>query len=227
MKSKNYYVYEHYNIDNNEIFYVGKGSGRRYNDIYKRNKEWKEYVKTNNYNVRIIKYFGNNEKEAYKYEKQRIMELKSKGQCCCNIDDGGWKGGSTRGNRNSQYGISPKQRMSKQVYDNWIKYLKDCQGEKNNNYGNKTLSQKYKNDKELFLQKQSRPAGQNGKAKKMNLYDVDMNLIKCFYYIGGCVKYLDNLGIIISREKIRKYSLLQKPYKDYYFKNIIITKIIN
>lgn len=45
-----FYVYEWYNVDNNEIFYVGKGAKNRYKDVYRRNKIFKEYLKNNNCN---------------------------------------------------------------------------------------------------------------------------------------------------------------------------------
>lgn len=45
-----FYVYEWYNIDTNEIFYVGKGCGERYKQATKRNKLFQE-----NYFKNIIK----------------------------------------------------------------------------------------------------------------------------------------------------------------------------
>ena len=86
-----FYVYEWYNVDTNEIFYVGKGCRERYKQTIKRNKLFQEYYKNNNCNSRIIKYFEK-EEDAFKYENERILELKEIGQCFCNLDNGG-KGG--------------------------------------------------------------------------------------------------------------------------------------
>lgn len=86
-----FYVYEWYNVDTNEIFYVGKGCRERYKQITKRNKLFQEYYKNNHCNSRIIKYFEK-EEDAFKYENERILELKGIGQCFCNLDNGG-KGG--------------------------------------------------------------------------------------------------------------------------------------
>ena len=83
-----FYVYEWYNKDNQEIFYVGKGIKNRYKQIKKRNKLFKEYYNNHNCDVRIIKYFES-EEEAFKYENIRILELKSKNLCFCNLDNGG------------------------------------------------------------------------------------------------------------------------------------------
>ena len=86
-----FYVYEWFNVDTQEIFYVGKGTKDRKNSIAKRNKLFKEYYYNHNCDNRIVKHFKL-EEEAFKFEHERIIELKSKGQCFCNLDNGG-KGG--------------------------------------------------------------------------------------------------------------------------------------
>lgn len=86
-----FYVYEWFNIENGYIFYVGKGTGKRYLHTKKRNKLFKKYYDNNSCNTRIIKNFSN-ELDAFKYENDRIIELKKVGQCSCNLDNGG-KGG--------------------------------------------------------------------------------------------------------------------------------------
>ncbi len=43
--SKQFYVYEWYNIETKEIFYVGKGTRNRINHKKRRNKLFKEYIK--------------------------------------------------------------------------------------------------------------------------------------------------------------------------------------
>lgn len=86
-----YYVYEWYEIDTGEIFYVGKGCGERYK-CRKRNRKFNEYIKSHECESRIIKYFDT-EEEAFVYEYNRIEELKKIGQCACNIMKGG-RGGT-------------------------------------------------------------------------------------------------------------------------------------
>lgn len=83
-----FYVYEWFNLDTNEIFYVGKGCKNRYKQLTKRNKLFTEYYKNNKCGSRIIKMFDN-EQEAFKFENIRILELKSQNQCMCNLDNGG------------------------------------------------------------------------------------------------------------------------------------------
>lgn len=87
-----FYVYEWYITDTQEIIYVGKGCRNRYK-VRKHNKFFNEMIKRYNCQSRIIKKFEN-EKDAFDYEYIRINELKEKGQCICNIYEGG-TGGTT------------------------------------------------------------------------------------------------------------------------------------
>lgn len=147
---KIYYVYEWYNIDTGEIFYVGKGRGNRCRDRAPadRNKPFIKYI--NEHNCTYRKIFENlDEDTACQLEDKRIKELKGKGQCICNLTnrtshrgclygkDNGFYGkkhtaeslrkmseanlnGRNAGENNSQYGVSPKERMSKDVYEGWL-----------------------------------------------------------------------------------------------------------
>lgn len=83
-----YYVYEWFNKNNNEVFYVGKGCKNRYKQITKRNKLFKKYYEKNDCESRIIKYFDK-EEDAFKYENEMILKYKAINQCFCNLDNGG------------------------------------------------------------------------------------------------------------------------------------------
>lgn len=83
-----FYVYEWYNTDTREIFYVGKGTRNRINHIKNRNKIFKRYIEEHNCSNRVIKKFDN-EIDAFIFENERIVELKSQKQCMCNLDNGG------------------------------------------------------------------------------------------------------------------------------------------
>lgn len=85
-----FYVYEWFIKNTNEIFYVGKGTNKRYK-IKKHNKLFNYILENNDCESRIIKYFET-EKEAFDYEYQRINELWSIGQCKANIYKGGMGG---------------------------------------------------------------------------------------------------------------------------------------
>ena len=88
---KSFYVYEWYNTDTKEVFYVGKGTGNRYKNISDRNKYFKDYISQNNTDVRIVKIF-NSEDEAFEYEKELTNKYRKQGFCQCNLIDGGYGG---------------------------------------------------------------------------------------------------------------------------------------
>ena len=85
-----FYIYEWYNTDTNEVFYVGKGVYNRYK-VKRRNKKFNEYISNNNCDVRIIKYYDD-ELMCFKKEEELISYYKSIGQCQCNCVFGGCGG---------------------------------------------------------------------------------------------------------------------------------------
>ena len=111
-----YYVYEWFNKSNNYVFYVEKGCGNRCISMRSRNKSFLKYLEENDCDYRII---NNNllEEKALELEKKIIAKYRKKGFCCCNFDNGGLAFG--KGDKNSQFGISPRDRMSKEVYNEW------------------------------------------------------------------------------------------------------------
>lgn len=239
--NKNFYIYEWFNVNTNEVFYVGKGSGQRYKVKNKssRNIYFINYI--NKYKCDVRKIYENlTEQEAFDLEIETIKKYKSKNQCQCNMTIGG--GGVTgythsdeiksiisethKGKLNSQYKISPKERMGDN-YDKWLVKVRESKnGSKNPNYKNTTLHQKYKENPKLSLEKQSRKGAQNGRAIKIRLFDDSMNFIKEFEYIGLCCEYLHkNYNFVnnyeIIRAGIRRSIKNNKPYKGFRFKKII------
>ena len=70
---RDYYVYGHYIKDTNELFYIGKGTGRRSTAMTKndRSKNWFNFV--NNRQVySVILFSGLTEKEAFEKEEYLI-----------------------------------------------------------------------------------------------------------------------------------------------------------
>ena len=88
-----FYVYEWFDKKTNKVFYVGKGCRLRYK-VRKHNNLFNKYLKKNDCDTRIVRYFEE-EDDAFAYEFERIYELKAKGECDCNIYNGG-RGGSTK-----------------------------------------------------------------------------------------------------------------------------------
>lgn len=75
---------------------------------------------------------------------------------------------------------------------------KDYNGLNNPNYGNRTLSKKYKKDKKLAKEKQGRPGIKNGRCIPIDLY-YDNKFVKHFDYITLCCEYLINNNISDSK----------------------------
>jgi|GEM_PF-2673974 hypothetical protein len=67
----NYYIYEWFIVDTDEVFYVGKGKERRAETVSGRNKFFKDMYNTHNCNFRI-KIDNLKEDEAFKYERALI-----------------------------------------------------------------------------------------------------------------------------------------------------------
>lgn len=86
-----FYVYEYYNTETLEVFYVGKGTRNRYRTIAGRNELFLQYYQNNKCDVRIVKYFDN-EDEAFQYEQKLIEYYKQNNECICNKNYGGLGG---------------------------------------------------------------------------------------------------------------------------------------
>ena len=83
-----FYVYEYYKKDNDEVFYVGKGTKRRMYELHNRNKYFNAVYAKYDCDVRIYKDGLTNE-QSCEIERERIAELKSIGQAYCNFTEGG------------------------------------------------------------------------------------------------------------------------------------------
>lgn len=93
MKS-NFYVYEHWRLDRDECFYVGKGHGNRAYDMRRgRNRHHKAIVAKmhrigSSVEVRIVAD-GLVEAEAFQIERERIKFWRNAGADLANLTDGG------------------------------------------------------------------------------------------------------------------------------------------
>lgn len=85
-----FYVYLHRRNDTNEVFYVGKGSGRRSHST-KRNILWKRIAKKAGYTVEIISK-NLSESLAYQIEETLITLYKTRDLAKANISLGGFGG---------------------------------------------------------------------------------------------------------------------------------------
>lgn len=86
-----FYVYEHIRADTGEVFYVGKGKGRRAHakNPCHRSKWWAR-IAAKSGGVEVA-FFAKEltEAEAFEIERRRIAELRGQGVILCNLTDGG------------------------------------------------------------------------------------------------------------------------------------------
>jgi hypothetical protein len=68
---KDYYVYVWYIKDTNEVFYVGKGKGKRYKELSSRNKFFIDMYESHDCDVKKI-YENLTESEAFQKEKETV-----------------------------------------------------------------------------------------------------------------------------------------------------------
>lgn len=200
---ESYYVYEHIRNDNQTVFYVGKGHGNRA-WVKHRNKKHDEIANSIGMTVRIVME-NLTEEQAYQEEYNLIAEYLEQGY---GIDIRGLEGNDTEkfltnqtfgsrgsiGISNPMYNVSPAERMDAETYERWLSKTHDRltnqYGSNNPNWHNDTLHNKVKDNPELRIQYYSRPGAQNGRCRKVELYDEDGNYIDTFDYIGECAAYI-------------------------------------
>ena len=83
-----FYVYQHLKADSGEIFYVGKGMGRRAYDSYHRSKYWKNIVAKHGLTVEFLK-LNITEPESLELEIATIEKYRHQGLQIINMTDGG------------------------------------------------------------------------------------------------------------------------------------------
>lgn len=103
----------------------------------------------------------------------------------------------------------------------------DYNGNKNPNYGNHILSERYRANKNLAKEKQGRKGVKNGRARPLALY-CNGELIKNFQYVKQCCDYfienkiIDTVNVESMRCQInrciRENKLYKKIYKFEYIK---------
>jgi CTP:phosphocholine cytidylyltransferase-like protein len=83
-----FYVYLHRRLTDNKVFYVGKGHAKRAWIRSNRNRYWNNVVEKHGYSVEIV--FENlTEDDAFKIEKDTILEMRYFGFPLVNMTDGG------------------------------------------------------------------------------------------------------------------------------------------
>jgi hypothetical protein len=84
-----HFVYCHIRPDNEQIFYIGKGTSRRVDSALGRSKYWNNIVNKANGFRSVVLAKCQDENVALGYEKVLIKKLRESGAKLCNITDGG------------------------------------------------------------------------------------------------------------------------------------------
>jgi hypothetical protein len=83
-----FFVYLHTKLDTGEVFYVGKGEGRRYLSRCGRSAWWKRTVEKHGLKSEIIERFTD-EADAFALERYLIASYRALGARLLNMTDGG------------------------------------------------------------------------------------------------------------------------------------------
>jgi len=83
-----FYTYAHYTPDGN-LFYIGKGNGKRAHTFYDRNKRWKDIVSAHGLPKVQILANWDAEEDALDHEKLLISCFRDMGYTLANLTDGG------------------------------------------------------------------------------------------------------------------------------------------
>lgn len=85
---KKYYIYLHRRSDNGEVFYIGKGSGRRAWSSQGRSEYWHRVKNKYGVDIEVLDYFES-EEEAFRHEIALIALHRNSGLRITNITNGG------------------------------------------------------------------------------------------------------------------------------------------
>ena len=88
MAKAKFYTYVHRKASTGDVFYVGKGSGKRFAATHDRSSYWRSIVAKHGITIEVVAYFFD-EAAAFDHERLLIAEYRSGGIKLCNLTDGG------------------------------------------------------------------------------------------------------------------------------------------
>ena len=211
-----HYIYYHIDPRDNQIKYVGKGSGNRAFEIkYRRNPKhlrWIKYLEQLGLSIKIeiIEYF-NDENQAYKKEKELISELQKNNNTLFNILPGG---DPLCGENNPMYGRkrpdniirnkANKGKTYQQLYGDRASYIKKKitrNGSDNGMFGRtrKDLADRNRSQKGLSYEILYGIDKSNNIKSKLGGIKIIRNDGKIFYSIKSAAKTIGSTKYLIKR----------------------------
>ncbi len=106
-----FYVYAHRRLDNDQVFYVGKGKGRRAQQTQSRNRWWKFIASKHGFRVELL-HRDLTEDEAFKLERVEIARF-GRGILCNNSDGGEGPAGA----KHSEEARRRKRAVTRSIWD--------------------------------------------------------------------------------------------------------------
>lgn len=226
-----YYVYEWYNVDTNEVFYVGKGKKDRYKHIKNRNKFFIDYYNTHNCDVRKV-YINLTEEQAFEKEMDLISYYKNKTNFRLTNQTNGGEGMSgfvvsdefrekmreiVSGKNNPNYGHYWTEEQKQKARERVLS--RNYKGKNNPNYGNK-WTEDQRNKASLKRKNNPKYVKENhGRAKKWIVLETGhIETLK-----ENIKKYISTLPKIPTSYHFVEYSdnLLDKNERIKYLINIL------
>lgn len=232
MSSNNvYYVYAWYYNETGEIFYIGKGKGKRcFERKASRNAYFKNIVNSSDVNVKILIDNLTNE-EALNIEKQLIHEHWNNGECKANFHEGGC-GGYTgkyddpeRSRKLSEAGKRRIGPLNSNYGNRWTQEQRDALSLKNKGKHNLTLEHIEKirraNIGRVFSEETRKKLSAINKGKKISKHQV-----KCLVASHINVKYqlFDKESLVF--ETLIKNDLYNYCKINYNISRTIVDRII-
>lgn len=162
--TKDFYVYVHRKATTGQVFYVGKGHGKRAFSSLSRNRQWKFIVAKHGYTVEMVQ---NNLQEWYAFELEKELIAYYCRENLCNLTDGG------EGQSNPSEATRKKMRdnnaMKNLAYREKISVSNS--GKKRTEETKKKLSDAHKGKKQSEETKQKRAMKLKGKTRPQHVID--------------------------------------------------------
>lgn len=206
-----YYVYAHIKRTNNDIFYIGKGKGKRAWIIKGRSKYWNNIINKHEYYIKILKE-NLSETDALILEKQYISQLNN----LCNLTKGG------EGISGFKFSNESKLKKSKSALGNTYKLGKTSLGSgRNKGIISPFLGKHHTNESKEKIRKNNSNKNKT-ESHKCNISISNSIPIKCIETNIIFKNALEAEKIMgISKRMIREVCRgLRNKAKNYTFKNI-------
>lgn len=219
MSNKKYYVYVWKTKNDDNVFYVGKGSGNRCTSMKDRNEHFKNIRKKYECYYEIVKYFDD-EEEAYEYELELGKYYKSIGQArACHV----------LGNIKKYIDDETLAKMKKTAFKKNAKPWN--KGEKMSLELRKKLSEAHKGQKQSEYTRKKRSKSlmghdvsketreKIGKAKRKSCVKMDKETFEIIEEYESLTILAKEMGVKLSSISTACKNF-PKPYKGYCFKII-------